>query len=115
MDRFTKTKKGFLDNNTGIIWKSSDEPKKLSHKEALKLNTAIWRLPTLNELMSLVEYDIHEPLPGMAPKYYWSSSLYTGDSDYAWYVRFSNRYYYDYINCSSHQYVRLIRKHGEEK
>jgi hypothetical protein len=53
-----------------------------------------WRLPTVKELQSLVDYSVYNPavsdkLPGAtAPFYYWSSTAYANHDDLAWGVDF---------------------------
>jgi len=54
-----------------------------------------WRLPTVKELQSLVDYSVYSPavsdeLPGAtAPSYYWSSTANANFDDYAWDVYFN--------------------------
>jgi Protein of unknown function (DUF1566)/Bacterial Ig-like domain (group 2) len=75
-----------------------------------------WRLPTANELQTLVDYGVAYPgptvdstwLPNTVGNDYWSSSPYVGDSYYAWYVSFSYGYVYYYVR-GSYGYVRLVR------
>ena len=74
-----------------------------------------WRLPSLEELLTLVDYKLITPateLPNMRPSYYWSS---TTDIDYANYVW--NIHFYDGYDYSSNKYlsryVRAVR--GEMK
>jgi hypothetical protein len=51
-----------------------------------------WRLPTVKELQSLVDYSVQYPavadgLPGATKSsYYWSSTSYAGNDGIAWYV-----------------------------
>lgn len=78
-----------------------------------------WRLPTREELRSIVDCSV--PLPGPAIKsayfgntvwsyYYWSSSTYAGYAGYyAWGVNFSSGYD-DYLTSKSDsRYVRAVR------
>ncbi len=75
-----------------------------------------WRLPTMKELASLVDYSIPWPgptintsyFPNTVASYYWSSTTYAGDPDYAWGIHFP--YGYDDIsNKSGNYYVRAVR------
>lgn len=50
-----------------------------------------WRLPTIQELLTLVNYDKYNPacdLEDTESYYYWSSSSYVSDSSFAWRVDF---------------------------
>ena len=53
-----------------------------------------WRLPTVKELLSLVDYDRRCPacsvFPDCPSEWYWSSSAYVGNTAFAWGVNFSN-------------------------
>ncbi|MSQ83588.1 MAG: DUF1566 domain-containing protein [Myxococcales bacterium] len=54
-----------------------------------------WRLPTLRELLSLVDYQLAQPaidkvaFPGTESSFYWSATAYSGSSAHAWSVDFS--------------------------
>jgi len=108
--RFKKTDAGYLDNNTGLIWKEQDEPKKLNYKEALKLTNSTWCLPTVSELLSIVDYTKDSPatsLPGILMSFYGSA---TPDNCYetdAWGVNFRFSYSYTSNKREGH-YIRLI-------
>ena len=64
-----------------------------------------WRLPTVKELQTLVNYGVASPgptidttwFPNTQGSYYWSSSPYVGSSGYAWYVYFNYGSVYDYV------------------
>ena len=53
-----------------------------------------WRLPTRTELLSIVDNSNFKPavdtrfFPNTVPAYYWSSSPYADQSDFAWQVYF---------------------------
>ena len=50
-----------------------------------------WRLPTVQELLTLVNYEKHNPpcnLKDTATNFYWSSSSFVPDSSFAWAVNF---------------------------
>ncbi len=84
-----------------------------------------WRLPNINELVSLVEEQCSYPainltrFPNMPNFYFWSSSPVAGFSVYAWYVNFDvGNSYFGHINRSgyydvNYRYyggaVRLVR------
>ncbi len=73
-----------------------------------------WRMPTLKELESLVNFGRSNPaidtdyFPNTVSSYVWSASPYAVSSDYAWCVYFSSGY--SYINARYNNYaVRLVR------
>ena len=51
-----------------------------------------WRLPTIQELLTLVDYTKHNPACSVFPDtpcdWFWSSSAYAGGATGAWYVNF---------------------------
>lgn len=73
-----------------------------------------WRLPTFDELDSIVAYDRYSPaidtnyFPNTVSSSFWSSSPYAGSYYNAWYVNFFNGYGYLYGKNGS-EYVRLVR------
>ncbi len=123
--------------NTGLMWKVCSEGQTWADgnctgtiltynwQEALQRpqtlnavggysNNTDWRLPNINELLSIVEKQCYEPainetiFPSTASDYYWSSSPNVSLSDYAWIVLF--RYGYDGLNSRNSSYhVRLVR------
>ncbi|RLA07540.1 MAG: hypothetical protein DRQ51_05790 [Gammaproteobacteria bacterium] len=110
-----------LDNNTGLMWKRHHETKKMSWQEALDYaknhNFAAfddWRLPSIDELKTIVEKDKkpainHYAFIGAsAISYFWSSTPHSFDSNYAWRMNFYNGYDY-YDDCTDTGYVRLVR------
>jgi len=112
--RFEKTNDGYLDNDTGLIWKLEDEIRAYSHEEALKLNGNVWRMPTITELLGIVEYSRHDPatfLPNIRPSYYWSASIGAYGLASAGYVDF-RKGYTGSGNRESSNYVRLVRDTG---
>ena len=70
-----------------------------------------WRLPTIQELKSIVDYTKYNPatnLEGIKSARYWSSSPLVSISSDAWSVSFN--YGYDYnSNKSISDYVRCVR------
>lgn len=52
-----------------------------------------WRLPTIKELLTLVNYNKYDPacdLEDTQSEFYWTSSLNVSGSNDVWYVGFSN-------------------------
>ncbi len=98
--RFEVLDAGVLDNLTGLLWRRSANltPQPVTWREALaavvRLNHEdtgnVWRLPTINELESLVDCATHSPaLPSGHPftdvqDIYWSSTTSLFEPDWAW-------------------------------
>ena len=92
-----------LDKETGLVWEQSpsttamDWASACSHcYEREMANRKGWRLPTVEELASLVDNDNSPALPTDHPFVnvastgaYWSSSAFAGDTSLAWFVLFS--------------------------
>lgn len=75
-----------------------------------------WRLPTRDELLTLVDTKAVYPrptididaFPNTIDSYYWTVTVYTFDPNMAWFVYFGSGYdYHDYKTFASH--VRLVR------
>jgi hypothetical protein len=95
-----------LDKETGLVWAKNanmaQETKTwqyaINYCRNLNIGGRIgWRLPTVEELSSLVDKSQTDPaLPDDHPfdnvqsSRYWSSTTYEDDSGYAWNVRMSN-------------------------
>ena len=91
-----------LDKETGLVWQKTVSQTQLSWVEADKAcvnnvtgNRSGWRLPTVHELMSILEpYLGLMQLPanvlfkGIPPYSYWTSSPYPGTLDSSYYVYF---------------------------
>lgn len=121
-ERFIRNTDGsVIDKSTGLMWGKTFE-KEMTFSDAEKACKELnlgghkdWRLPTVKELISLVDYEKREPaidkdfFPDTKSSYYWSSTPYVGCSDYGWVVGFSlgyvNGYYHSSINC-----VRPVRQ-----
>ena len=75
-----------------------------------------WRLPTADELQSIVDYGVAVPgptvdanwFPNTQGNVYWSASPFVGYSDYAWFVSFNDGLVYGGLRYVS-LYVRLVR------
>ncbi len=106
-----------VDHQTGLIWQR-DIAKDLTfdqaraHAERVAQETGLaWRLPTKDELASLVDDSRHDPacgFPDMPSKWFWSSSPYVGNTNDAWNVNFND----GNVGCLNRNYylaVRLVR------
>jgi len=110
--RFEKVEDGYKDSETGLIWKDKDESYEFIYKGAMELNGDVWRLPTVQELLSIVDYTKHKPatkLPGIKASGYWSASPDIHYSDSAWSVHFNCGDSYGHYR-NHYRYIRLIRK-----
>jgi hypothetical protein len=67
----------------------------LQHCNGLTLASKSWRLPSFNELKSLVKFSVYNPaidtvkFPATVSDYYWSATTYANLTTYAWYVGFN--------------------------
>ena len=76
-----------------------------------------WRLPTTDELQSLVDYSVAAPgptidttwFPNTQGNVYWTSSPYAGNASYAWSVVFSDGIVGSYGDRANGYHVRLVR------
>ncbi len=87
----------------------------IGYCEALSIGGARnWRLPNVNELLSIVDYNTQNTVINPAFNYlvnqpYWSSTTDARDSGSAWYVNFSDGYSRSFPKSVS-RYVRCVRK-----
>lgn len=115
------------DKVTGLMWQNQSatgtytnygdnrvgDASKYAADNATLCGLSGWRLPTVDELQTIVDYS--KPYPGPTinttwfpntPGYlYWSSSPYVGDSNYAWGVGFHN----GDVTGFNYGAVRLVR------
>lgn len=115
---------------SGLMWQKfevvDDEGKvrQMTWKEALKYCETLelagyddWRLPNINELRSIVDYEktvsANDPaintdyFPNAQPAAYWTATTYANNSDKAWYVDFSG--ICNNNSKSNSYYVRAVR------
>jgi len=91
-----------VDDETGLIWQDSSyiASKNWSGAKSYCKNLSLggysnWRLPNIDELISIVDTSRKSPaikkiFHHTKSGYYWSSSVYKGDSSKAWYLGFYN-------------------------
>jgi len=107
--RFEEKKDHYLDTKTGIKWSKQNFGSMLWEDAITKLPEN-WRLPTIEELLSIIDYSKHGPateLPDIVPSGYWSSTTYASNTGYAWLVNFNYGRNYDYYKSNSY-YVRAV-------
>jgi len=129
---FTKLSRGIMvqDNVTALIWEVKTDDGGVQDKDnTYNWSAAIaycedlllggyndWRLPSREELRSIVDYSIPYPgptidtsyFPNCVSSYYWSSTPYAYYADSAWSVNFGYGYD-DRDDESSSRYVRCVR------
>jgi len=121
------------DNVTGLIWESKTDDNSIHDKDntynwqdaqdvfIANLNTNNfgghndWRLPTIKELLMLVDSNRDSPaidplyFPNTQSAYYWSSTNYIGIPGNAWIVHFSPGHMFEADKSFSGGYVRAVR------
>ncbi len=123
--RFAVNGNEVTDTDTGLIWQrctlgqtgsdcSGGSADRYTWQRALQAASAPWRLPSSNELRSIVEKQCSKPainltvFPNTVSSHYWSASPHADSSYGAWAVYFydggSDHYYKDYYG-----HVRLVR------
>lgn len=125
----TKVKTDFIDNgngtisdpSTGLMWAKKGSENYLNFKEAEKYCKELslgehknWRLPTLKELFALADHTktspAIDPIFDCESSWYWTSTEFAGDSDFAWMVGFGGGSTY-WDTRSSDYYVRPVRQY----
>ena len=102
------------DKNTGLMWQKAtvgpmNKNDAMNYVSGLSLGGhSDWRLPTRYELKRLYLSQC-KSMMNVLNDWYWSSSLFAVDPDYAWGVAFDN----GYVSCNCYvgddQYVRAVR------
>jgi hypothetical protein len=109
------------DTYTGLVWQQDVSASSYSWVDAqsycdgLLLNDRFWRLPTLDELESLVDRTVNSgprinqtAFPNTPADPFWTSSPHAGSSGYAWDVLFNNGFT-SYYAVSNTYNVRCVR------
>lgn len=109
------------DQYTGLMWQSTEIlPQKwenaLAYCEKLQLGGFNdWRLPTLKELMTLVNEEHTAPsidtsfFPAARTAAYWTGTTFSGHPGFAWYIRFDNGLEYNGGYKGRRYFVRAVR------
>jgi len=115
--RFVKNEDGTVkDKLLKVVW-GKTLPERMTWekaKEACEKLGKGWRLPTVNELFSLVDRSKYSPaidkdmFPDTQSSYYWTSETYAGNGYYAWIVTFYDGYVF-YGDKTNVYYVRPVR------
>lgn len=123
---------GYSDTNTGLIWQSGDGGylcwstdycggvQAVEYCQNLMADGVtvagsaqnVWRLPTVRELQSVVDYNLVVPattLPNTQSDYYWSSTTYADDSAYAWFVSMNYGYVSSDYKGNDYNLARCVR------
>jgi hypothetical protein len=109
------------DTSTGLMWRQAGSSNTMTWEQALAYCEDMdfagytdWRLPTIKELRSLVDYSQYDPainatyFPSTASSFYWSSTTFANYTYYAWGVPFN--YGHDYYSYKKHShYARAVR------
>jgi hypothetical protein len=93
-----------LDRETGLVWEKSPSTSTSNWEDAQRLCNSLttgrrlgWRLPTIQELASLVDTSVPSPGPtlpsghpfsNVQPSNYWSATTIAGNTSFAWGVNF---------------------------
>jgi len=107
------------DKSTGLMWQQ-ETPISLCWTDAIRFCSDMklagytgWRLPTIMELKSLVNYNRCNPaidpvyFPNTFSSFYWTSTIYAYSATHAWCVHFGDGY--DYRNFKNFGlYVRAV-------
>src|SRR3990167_8299780 len=124
--------KNFVDNGngtitdsaTGLMWQQKTPDQRFTFEEAEKYAAELslagftdWRVPTVDELRSMVVYSrinpSCNPIFALNSSSYWSSTADVDGIYYAWGVYFGCSYVgYDCYNKKSSHYVRCVRNAG---
>ncbi|MFO8089260.1 MAG: serpin family protein [Desulfatiglandaceae bacterium] len=108
------------DTNTGLMWQTEDDGVERSWGEALDYAENLtladygdWRLPTIKELLSIVDYNSATPsidpvFSNTVSSYYWSSTTNVYDGNYAWRANFHDGLANSFKKSDKH-YVRAVR------
>ncbi len=122
--RWKRSNNVVIDTKLGLMWQDNRAAKsvtrtwKFAQRYCKNLSMggySDWRLPTYDELLSIVDYDRYDPaiMPSFQnvakEDYYWSSSDYVPESEFAWFVDLNSGYGAHTHSKSSKLSVRCVR------
>jgi hypothetical protein len=109
------------DTSSGLMWEQAGSSNEMRWEQALAYSEGLncggytdWRLPTIKELRSLVDYSRYSPaidtacFPKAAASRYWSSTTDPGSTSSAWCIHFNDGDD-DSYDKSGNAYVRAVR------
>ncbi|MBH1989542.1 MAG: DUF1566 domain-containing protein [Myxococcaceae bacterium] len=119
--RYVASSGEVTDVTTGLTWQQTatggamNRTTAFQHCSQLDLNAHTWRLPTLKELATLVNYSVpygelmmnSQVFSGEPADFFWSSTLLSGRSAYQWVMGFGQGR--DGNDLTSDHYVRCVR------
>ena len=115
--RFKKNNNGhILDTETNLVWCKDQSQEAMTWEEAkayCESKGKGWRLPTIKEFQTILDYDrstpvLPEAFSSVVSTSYWSSTTYVNYTDYAWYVDLDDGYVYN-DNKTNNNYVWPVR------
>ena len=107
---YTKTAQGnWLGNN--LVWKAFTEEGLFTYEEALEKDG--WRLPTIEEILSIVDTTVNSKLPDMLAHDYWSSTTHSTYKNKTMIVFFGRALAY-FLDNSNKIKVRLVKDSSME-
>ena len=112
-----------IDKATNLMWQDNSDAKTIKKTWIEAINYcenlifagySDWRLPNINELESIVNYEKFDPaarrvFQNVASDYYWSSTSVVNDSKNAWIVDFYDGHNNKYAKFKNDIYVRCVR------
>jgi hypothetical protein len=111
--RFEQRENCYYDTETGLEW-FLENHSSMTWQQAVEFCKTLgdgWRLPTIRELLLLVNYEktgLTTELPKMLSSGYWSCTTYAHNTNYAWNIGYYDGYGY-WLNKSCICYVRAVR------
>jgi len=108
-----------IDARTGLIWQDNRfvQSERVTYAQAEKICNEMrlggysdWRIPTIRELISIIDYKKYDPaiLDGFSigeSSYFWSSTQYMGDPDKVWGVNYKD----GSLDSNGKSYDRRVR------